>query len=101
MSNLTLDRDETSVQSAVQPTAVKPLAIDYDIEACTELMRGGSKSFFAASRLLPARVRAPAIALYAFCRLADDAIDNRHRSYSRPHSSRYFLSDLDRVETIR
>jgi phytoene synthase len=76
MSNLTLDRDETSAQSAAPPTAVEPLAIDYDIEACTELMRGGSKSFFAASRLLPARVRAPAIALYAFCRLADDAIDN-------------------------
>jgi len=38
-------------------------------------MRGGSKSFFAASRLLPTRLRPPAIALYAFCRLADDAID--------------------------
>ena len=38
-------------------------------------MRGGSKSFFAASRVLPQRVRSPAIALYAFCRLADDAID--------------------------
>ena len=38
-------------------------------------MRGGSKSFFAASRILPRRVRAPSIALYAFCRLADDAID--------------------------
>ncbi len=39
------------------------------------LMRGGSKSFFAASLMLPARARAPATALYAFCRLADDAID--------------------------
>lgn len=38
-------------------------------------MRGGSKTFFAASRLLPRRVRGPAIALYAFCRVADDAID--------------------------
>jgi phytoene synthase len=38
-------------------------------------MRGGSKSFFAASRVLPQRVRAPASALYAFCRVADDAID--------------------------
>lgn len=42
---------------------------------CTRLMAGGSKSFFAASRVLPARVRAPAVALYAFCRVADDAID--------------------------
>ncbi len=52
-----------------------PVSLPYDLEACTELMRGGSKSFFAASRLLPARLRPPAIALYAFCRLADDAID--------------------------
>jgi 15-cis-phytoene synthase len=46
-----------------------------DYEACQDLMRGGSKTFFAASRLLPSRVRGPAIALYAFCRVADDAID--------------------------
>ena len=46
-------------------------------EACTKLMQGGSKTFFAASLLLPARVRAPATALYAFCRVADDAIDLR------------------------
>jgi phytoene synthase len=47
----------------------------YDLQACTTLMRGGSKSFFAASKLLPVRLRAPATALYAYCRLADDAID--------------------------
>lgn len=47
----------------------------YDFEACQALMAGGSKTFFAASRLLPGRVRGPAIALYAFCRVADDAID--------------------------
>jgi 15-cis-phytoene synthase len=47
----------------------------YDLQACRVLMRGGSKTFFAASLLLPARVRAPASALYAYCRLADDAID--------------------------
>ena len=52
-----------------------PVSLPYDLEACTALMRGGSKSFFAASRLLPVRLRPPAIALYAFCRLADDAID--------------------------
>ena len=46
-----------------------------DIERLRALMRSGSKSFFAASLLLPARVRGPATALYAFCRLADDAID--------------------------
>jgi 15-cis-phytoene synthase len=47
----------------------------YDPAQCRQLMRGGSKTFFAASLLLPARVCAPARALYAFCRLADDEID--------------------------
>ncbi len=46
-----------------------------ELDACRELMRGGSKSFFMASLVLPQRVRAPATALYAFCRVADDAID--------------------------
>jgi len=46
-----------------------------DLAACRNLLRGGSRTFYAASLLLPARVRDPAIALYAFCRLADDAVD--------------------------
>ncbi|WP_299968807.1 15-cis-phytoene synthase [uncultured Roseobacter sp.] len=46
-----------------------------DLEHCEEAIRHGSLSFHAASRLLPARVRSPALALYAFCRLADDEVD--------------------------
>lgn len=46
-----------------------------DARARRALMRGGSKTFFAASLMLPARVREPATALYAYCRLADDAVD--------------------------
>lgn len=46
-----------------------------DRAASREMLRRGSKSFFAASLLLPARVRRPATALYAFCRAADDAVD--------------------------
>ncbi len=46
-----------------------------DLDACRELLRHGSKSFFAASLLLPRTVRDPATALYAFCRVADDAVD--------------------------
>jgi phytoene synthase len=42
---------------------------------CAALLRGGSLSFHAASRLLPGQVRRGATALYAFCRVADDAID--------------------------
>jgi len=46
-----------------------------DIAACRALLREGSKSFHAASLLLPRAVREPATALYAFCRIADDAVD--------------------------
>jgi 15-cis-phytoene synthase len=46
-----------------------------DIAACRELLRGGSRTFFAASLVLPRAVSGPAISLYAFCRLADDAVD--------------------------
>lgn len=47
-----------------------------DLEACRELLRVGSKSFHAAALLLPRRVRDSATALYAFCRLGDDAVDD-------------------------
>ena len=46
-----------------------------DLAHCREAIRTGSLSFHSASRLLPATVRDPALALYAFCRLADDAVD--------------------------
>jgi len=46
-----------------------------DIEVCRAMLRGGSRTFFAASLVLPRRVREPATALYAFCRVADDAVD--------------------------
>jgi phytoene synthase len=47
-----------------------------DMVACRKLLRNGSKSFFAASLLLPRAVREPACALYAFCRIADDLVDD-------------------------
>jgi phytoene synthase len=52
-----------------------PWISSQDLAACRTLLRGGSRTFFAASLLLPARIRDPASALYAFCRLADDAVD--------------------------
>ncbi len=46
-----------------------------DLHICRDAIRHGSLSFYTASKLLPAKVRDPALALYAFCRLADDAVD--------------------------
>ncbi|MBI1186133.1 MAG: phytoene/squalene synthase family protein [Alphaproteobacteria bacterium] len=46
-----------------------------DYAACRELIRTGSRSFYAASLLLPDDLRTAAYALYAFCRVSDDAVD--------------------------
>ncbi len=59
------------------PSAQTGRAIATD---CEVLMRNGSKSFFAASRLLPSRYRQAAVALYAFCRVADDEVDQNGAS---------------------
>jgi phytoene synthase len=46
-----------------------------DLAHCRALLAAGSKSFSAASLLLPRRVRDDAAVFYAFCRVADDAVD--------------------------
>jgi phytoene synthase len=46
-----------------------------DLRTCHEILEHGSKSFVAASRLLPKRLHDRTAALYAFCRVADDAVD--------------------------
>lgn len=52
-----------------------PMLSSADRRACRRSLAEGSKSFFAASLLLPPRLRGPATVLYAFCRAADDAVD--------------------------
>jgi phytoene synthase len=58
----------------MRPCSLKP----DDVARARALLCSGSRSFFAASLLLPHGVRAPATVLYAFCRQADDAIDLGH-----------------------
>jgi phytoene synthase len=50
-------------------------AAERDLAACQRLLVEGSRSFLAASRILPREVARAACALYAFCRLADDSVD--------------------------
>ncbi|MFO0727797.1 MAG: phytoene/squalene synthase family protein [Myxococcota bacterium] len=50
-----------------------------DQEACLAILARGSKSFALAGRLLPRRVLEPTAALYAFCRVSDDRIDEAPR----------------------
>lgn len=46
-----------------------------DVAHCRAVLRRNSRTFHAASLLLPRHVREPASVLYGFCRLADDAVD--------------------------
>ena len=57
----------------VDPLLESPLAEDR--RACHRLLREGSRSFYAASLLLPTRARHDAAAVYAWCRVADHAVD--------------------------
>jgi phytoene synthase len=65
-----------------------------DYAECREAIRQGSKTFFAASMVLPAAVREPAYGLYAFCRLSDDAVDLDGGS---PQAVERLRERLDRV----
>jgi len=59
-----------------------------DLRTCHEILARGSKSFVAASRLLPKRLHDRTAALYAFCRVADDAVDlgtDVHAALARLH----------------
>jgi phytoene synthase len=68
-----LERFMPSLQS--QPSSGGPFADAADRAACREMIRTGSRSFHAASLLLPEAMREAAYALYGFCRLSDDAVD--------------------------
>jgi len=48
---------------------------DADLAHCHTLLAKGSRSFSFAGRLLPTRLRDPVAALYAFCRISDDLVD--------------------------
>ncbi|MEL7480766.1 MAG: phytoene/squalene synthase family protein [Pseudomonadota bacterium] len=56
-------------------TNIRPTLPANLVDYCRRVTSVGSKSFYAASRLLPRHVRPPVYALYAFCRRSDDAVD--------------------------
>jgi phytoene synthase len=60
---------------AVHDGAREAAQVASDLAHCRALLAAGSKSFSAASLLLPRRVRDDAAVFYAFCRVADDAVD--------------------------
>jgi len=65
----------TAPLDALLPAAPGTPMLADDLAACRASLAANSKTFHAASLLLPARVCAPACVLYGFCRLADDTVD--------------------------
>lgn len=75
---------------------VNTIELDPSAQAahCRLQLKGGSRSFHAAAFLLPAKIREPASALYAFCRMADDLIDG-------PGDADWALEELhERIDAI-
>lgn len=78
-----------------------------DMRHCRDMLRHGSRSFYAASLVLPATYRSPITALYAFCRMADDEIDRRgadlgalaglHRRLDRIYAGQPERDSVDRA----
>ena len=81
--------------------AAPPHSVRADLAACRAALRHGSKTFLAASMLLPRRVHEPASALYAFCRLADDAVDGQDGGQQRASASAPQPAERRAVEHLR
>jgi phytoene synthase len=75
MSGLFDTRVQSSTRNAFGEMVHPMAATAADRSGCRERIKVGSRSFFAASLLLPAEIRQGAYALYAFCRISDDLVD--------------------------
>lgn len=80
-----------------------------DIDVCRGLLSNGSRTFYLASFALPAALRDAAIALYAFCRVADDDVDIRggrlalpvlQERLERVYAGRPLASAIDRAFAV-
>lgn len=65
-----LDQRDEAITVSADPSTLK-IAYEY----CTEITSLHSRTFFLASGLLPAKQKKAVRALYAFCRISDDLVD--------------------------
>jgi phytoene synthase len=72
-------RSVTSHARAAEEPSRLPWAHVDDALHCARIARTHARTFALASRLLPPVKRRAAFALYAFCRLADDLVDDQDR----------------------
>ena len=70
------------------------MTYETDLEYCHDAIKHGSLSFHAASKLLPRDVRESSLALYAFCRVADDEVDLKQDKVTAVQSL------IDRVDCV-
>lgn len=61
--------------SSASPPEPLPPSFAADVAECRRVLACNSRTFHAASLLLPRAVRDPACVLYGFCRIADDLVD--------------------------
>lgn len=61
------------------------------------ILRAGSRTFFFASHALPRRMREPTLALYAFCRKADDSVDDVASKEAAHRAVAALRARIDRV----
>lgn len=88
----TLDHRDISAKTPFDPALV---------EQCQAIMRRHAKSFTRAARFLPARLRDPVAVLYAFCRIADDAVDEAKSPALAQAASDALRHELDHPEEAR
>lgn len=71
------------------------------IAECQAIMRRHAKSFSRAARFLPDRLKAPVAVLYAFCRIADDAVDCAPTPELAKTAADTLMAELDTPQTAR
>jgi 15-cis-phytoene synthase len=76
---------------------MQPIDIPSSFAAAREICRRHAKSFYFASHFLPKRKRQHAYAVYAFCRLLDDAVDEAQTPAAMEQGLSTFAGYLDSV----
>lgn len=76
--------------------------LDQDLVAsCRRIMQHHAKSFSRAARFFPRRYADPVAVLYAFCRIADDAVDLAPDPETARAAADAFLAELDHPDHAR
>lgn len=73
-------QEALKTQAAIDHFAADDASLDAAYRECEHITRAHSRTFFVASGLLPKEKRRAARALYAFCRITDDIVDNGAQS---------------------